>query len=228
MPAAAETVTGSVTWRERMALPPGAVLEVTVEDISRADAPSVALARFAVAPVGSPPLAFELDVPAPDPRATVSVRASIRDGARLLFTTDTVSPVLTRGATAQVDLMLVGVDVPPGPGILGTDWRIVALAGTPLPSDAGDAALRIETAAHGTVFSASVGCNRLGGPVQMRDDTVTFGPVRSTRMACPPPLDAAEKALAEALARAARWQIDGTSLRLLEASGAVVLEAAAP
>ena len=33
-------VRGTATWRERMALPPGAVLEAMVEDVSRADAPA--------------------------------------------------------------------------------------------------------------------------------------------------------------------------------------------
>ena len=37
----AATVTGTVTYRERIALPATAVVEVTVADVSRADAPAV-------------------------------------------------------------------------------------------------------------------------------------------------------------------------------------------
>lgn len=36
-------VTGTATYRERIALPPGAVLEVTLEDVSRAGAPAEAI-----------------------------------------------------------------------------------------------------------------------------------------------------------------------------------------
>lgn len=39
------TVTGAATYRERMALSPGAVFEATLEDVSRADAPAVVVGQ---------------------------------------------------------------------------------------------------------------------------------------------------------------------------------------
>jgi len=228
MPAAAETVTGTVTWRERMMLPPEAILEVTVEDISRADAPSTRLARFALSPVGAPPLAFELDLPAPDPRARLTLRATIRDGGALIFTTDTIVPVLTQGAPTHADLLLVRVAAPAVPTLTGIDWRLTALAGIPLPSGARDPVLRFDPGMDGATFSASAGCNRFGGTARIEGEAIAFGPARATRMACPPPLDAAESALAAALESAVRWDIDGQTLRLRDAAGTVLLEAAAP
>jgi putative lipoprotein len=228
MPAGAETVTGTVTWQERTTLPPGATLEVTVEDISRADAPSTRLARFAVSPVGAPPVAFELDVPAPDPRARLTLRATIRDGATLLFTTDTIASVLTEGAPARTDLLLVPVALPAVPPLTGIDWRIAALSGIPLPPDGHEAVLRLEATADGATFAASAGCNRFAGMVRLQGTTLAFGPARTTRMACPPPLDAAEAALATALATVSQWQRDGAILRLSDAAGNVLLEATAP
>jgi putative lipoprotein len=230
MPAAAETVTGTVTWRERMMLSPGAVLEVVVEDISRADAPSIALARFALTPIGAPPLTFELDVDAAavDPRATLTVRASVRHEGQLLFTTDTFAPVLTQGAGSRVDLVLVRVGAPVAPPLAGRDWRLTSLAGAPVPAEARDPVLRFEAGPDGAAFAASAGCNRFAGTARIEEDSLSFGPARATRMACPPPLDAAEAALSAALAGTVRWQIDGTTLRLLDAAGTVLLEAAAP
>lgn len=35
-----KTITGTVAYRERIALPPNAVVTVTLEDVSLADAPS--------------------------------------------------------------------------------------------------------------------------------------------------------------------------------------------
>jgi putative lipoprotein len=204
MPAAAQTVTGTVTWRERMMLPPEAILEVTVEDISRADAPSTRLARFALSPVGAPPLAFELDLPAPDPRARLTLRATIRDGGALIFTTDTIVPVLTQGAPTHADLLLVRVAAPAVPTLTGIDWRLTALAGIPLPSGARDPVLRF-AGMDGATFAASAGCNRFGGTARIDGEGIAFGPAAATRMACPPPLDAAEAALATALATTARW-----------------------
>ena len=41
---APSSLSGTATWRERMALPPDAVFEATLEDVSRADAPSILIA----------------------------------------------------------------------------------------------------------------------------------------------------------------------------------------
>ena len=45
-------LTGTVAYRERVALPPDALVEVTLEDVSRADAASVVLARQTLKPEG--------------------------------------------------------------------------------------------------------------------------------------------------------------------------------
>jgi putative lipoprotein len=228
MPAHADTVTGTLTWPEPARLPPDAVLEVTVEDISLADAPSTRLAGFTLSPVGAPPIAFSLDVPPPDPRASLTVRATVRAGDALLLTTDTIAPVLTRDAPAHADLALIQVGVPSPAVLAGVDWRIVSLAGAPVPAEARDPVLNFKTMPDGAAFAASAGCNRFVGQATIAGDTLAFGPAASTRMACPPPLDAAEAALAAALGATARWQIDGPTLRLLDAAGAVLLEATAP
>jgi putative lipoprotein len=228
MPAHADTVTGTLTWPEPTGLPPAAVLEVTVEDISRADAPSTRLAGFTLSPVGAPPIAFSLDVPTPDPRARLTVRATVRAGDALLLTTDTIAPVLTQGAGTQADLALIHVGAPSPAALTGIDWRITSLGGTPVPTGARDPVLNFKTTPDGAAFAASAGCNRFVGQATIAGDTLTIGPAASTRMACPPPLDRAEAALAAALAATARWQIDGATLRLLDAAGATLLEATAP
>ncbi len=43
--ASMKTITGTVAYRERIALPPNAVVTVTLEDVSLADAPSKLLAK---------------------------------------------------------------------------------------------------------------------------------------------------------------------------------------
>jgi len=104
-------VSGSVTYRERMALSPEAVLEVHLQDISRADAAATEISSLVIPNPGQVPIPFELeyDPAAIDERMTYSVRASITDRGRLVFTTDTAIPVLTRGAGNTVELVLVRV-----------------------------------------------------------------------------------------------------------------------
>ncbi|MGH8774240.1 MAG: YbaY family lipoprotein [Jiangellaceae bacterium] len=92
-------VTGTVAFRERIALPPGAVLTVRVADVSLADAPAVILAQNAVQVTGQVPIPFELAVDAADvdERASISVWARLRSEVGT-WVSDTHTPVLTRGA----------------------------------------------------------------------------------------------------------------------------------
>lgn len=108
----ADTLTGTAGYRERIAPPPDARFVAVIEDVSRADAPAVELARVEFLPAGGPPYAFAIDYDAAalDPAGSYTVRASLLDaGGRLLFTTDSFTPVLTRGGATSVDLTMTRV-----------------------------------------------------------------------------------------------------------------------
>lgn len=84
------SVTGEVFYLQRMALPPQAVLSVTLQDVSLADAPSIELARQQGPVNGQVPLPFRLDYNPQqiDPRHRYSVSARIElDGRLLLIST---------------------------------------------------------------------------------------------------------------------------------------------
>ena len=104
-------VTGTLTYRERIALPPGAVAEVWLLDTSLADAPAVEIAYQKIEDPGNPPIPFALGYDPENIREGMqySVRATISEADRLLFTSDTHYPVLTRGAGNTADLMLIMV-----------------------------------------------------------------------------------------------------------------------
>src|SRR6266498_4184990 len=83
-------VSGTVSYRERMALPPDAVIQVQLSDVSLQDAPAPVIAETTVEPEGRQvPLLFELryDPKKIDPKRSYAVRAGIRSGGQLLFTT---------------------------------------------------------------------------------------------------------------------------------------------
>lgn len=103
---------GSVFYRERIALPPGAELEVQLEDVSRPDAPAAVLATVVNPLDGTPPFAFRIDYQPSqiDPDRLYGLRASIRQGQRLLFTSDSFVDAF---ATAPVEIQLRQV---PGAG----------------------------------------------------------------------------------------------------------------
>ena len=110
MPGAGATavVTGTVTYRERMLLPPDAVIQVSLLDVSLMDVPAKLISRQEIRPEHAVPVAFSLpyDPEAIDGRMTYAVQARISSGDRLLFITDTSYQVLTRGRPDHVDLVL--------------------------------------------------------------------------------------------------------------------------
>ena len=112
---ATATVTGTVTYRERIALSPDAVVEVKLLDVSRADAPAVTIGEQVIQDPGQVPIAFEIEY-APtdiDERFTYAVQVRIMEGDRLEFINDTAYHVITRGNPNQVDLVLVKVGEAP-------------------------------------------------------------------------------------------------------------------
>jgi uncharacterized lipoprotein YbaY/heat shock protein HslJ len=108
---AMDAVTGTAGYRERIAMGPGVLFEARIEDVSRADAPSVVIGSVRIEDAGNPPYAFaiEYDAAAIIDTHTYAVRASLSKDGALLFTTDTMEPVLTRDAPNSVDLTMVRV-----------------------------------------------------------------------------------------------------------------------
>ncbi|HET6564839.1 MAG TPA: YbaY family lipoprotein [Xanthomonadales bacterium] len=103
-------ITGTVSYRERILLRPGSRLEIVLEDVSRADAPALAISRTERVDPGQVPIAFELEYRPADinPAMSYAIRARILapDGS-LLFINDTHTPVITRDAGTHVDMLLV-------------------------------------------------------------------------------------------------------------------------
>ena len=107
----AATITGTVSYRERVALSNLAELEVTLEDVSRQDVAAKVLARQTISNPGQVPIRFELTYQPEDidERMSYSLRARIHDGGKLAFISDTHTPVLTRGAGREAHMTLVRV-----------------------------------------------------------------------------------------------------------------------
>ncbi len=76
----------------------------------------------------------------------------------------------------------------------------------------------------GARFRATVGCNQLFGRYEREGDLITFGDVASTRMACPPPLDAFERRLGDALRMTRQIILQENRLELLGGDGTVLAE----
>ncbi|MFY9656130.1 MAG: YbaY family lipoprotein [Methylocystis sp.] len=98
--------------------------------------------------------------------------------------------------------------------LANTYWRIAVLKGETLAAVEGhpEANLILRTDPERQA-SATAGCNRMVGTYETREGGgLTFGRFASTRMACPPPLDARERALADVLAATREYAIEGPAL----------------
>ena len=104
----ARRVTGTASYRERIALPAGAVFEATLEDVSRADADATILAKARVEHPTNPPIIFEITY---DPAKITAghsylIRGRITVEGHVFFATTNAYPVLTQGYGKTVDLLL--------------------------------------------------------------------------------------------------------------------------
>jgi len=104
-------LTGTVTYRERVALPPEARLTVRISDVSLADAAAPVIAEVEMATEGKQvPLAFTLDY---DParitsRGSYAVSARIVDGSgQLIWITDTRTDLPPPGTPIELRVVQV-------------------------------------------------------------------------------------------------------------------------
>ncbi|MGF1724242.1 YbaY family lipoprotein [Photobacterium nomapromontoriensis] len=108
-----EQVTGTLTYRERIALPDNARITVTLADVSKMDAPAEVISRQVFLAEGkSVPFHYALNFTRDEiiPSHTYTVSARIEVGDKLMFITDTAYRVLTDPAKSQQqNLLLVKV-----------------------------------------------------------------------------------------------------------------------
>ncbi|MEW6338893.1 MAG: META domain-containing protein [Acidobacteriota bacterium] len=108
--------------------------------------------------------------------------------------------------------------------LTNTYWRIVSLVGAAVKAEADrrEPFLLVRDLEGKPGYSASVGCNQMLGGVTIEGSAIRFSPGATTLMACPPPLEALERALAETLGKARGWRIVGNTLELVDEAGTPV------
>jgi uncharacterized lipoprotein YbaY/phosphoglycolate phosphatase-like HAD superfamily hydrolase len=225
------TITGTVAYRQRIALPPDAVVHVRLEDVSKADAPSTLVSDARVPTEGRQvPIPFRLayDASKIDASHTYHLRASILSGGSVLFTTTQAYPVLTQGAGREAQIILqqasggaqpsVGAN-PPSAGSValeGPRWRLVELgSASAIDSEVGPGA-GIMFVGKDHSIAANTGVNGLGGTYSLTGDRLAITTGVMTMMAGPEPLMKQEQAFLAALKRVTSYRISATTLELLE------------
>lgn len=210
------TISGTVTYRPRIALPPDAVVRVRLEHSDRPDAAAAPLIEQMITTDGRQvPFAFELLVADSllSPTGRYALRAEIRgDGGALLWT-NSASYELPQPAVSQQDVELVVVqnelgddsqlpagvtgsaapEIPTansaaGP-LMGAEWHLVRMQppGGANVTPAADEAYTISFDEKGR-YDGQAHCNRYGGDYRVpAAGTLALLQGISTLAACAPP-----------------------------------------
>jgi putative lipoprotein len=224
-PAAAASISGVVTCRERIALPPDAVLVVRLEAAGAPERPPRRIAEVSIPTAGRQvPIEFTLPYPAGEIQAQKRylVRATISDADRTLFVTRAAYPVLTKGAPARVEILVqptASSRRPPrtptsdAAGLAGTSWTLLASGGA-TSSPATSPTLVFEPEQRR--ISGFTGCNRFMGTYAPSDPGgLTLEPSGMTRMACADEVASRETAFLEALRETTASRFVNGQLELL-------------
>ena len=212
---------GTVYYRERMMLPPGAEVEVQLQDISRADAMATVMASAQFKATGGPPYPFSIsyDKNRIDPRMRYGLRATISVGEQLLFTTtEYIDPFA--GNPLEVLVRRVAEPVRhAGPVLEDTVWELRTLDGETAVAGAGDRKPDIQFLADEMRAGGFSGCNRFSGGYSREGGSshgspLKFGPLAGTMMACAEGGEL-EQAYLQALGRVDAFRLQGDTLSLL-------------
>lgn len=208
-------ITGTVTYRERIALPPDAVAEIWIADVS----PGMIVAQVLLADTTvrvegrQVPLPFEIrfDPARAESTHTYALKAVIKSAdGQTLFTSGDSTFVITQGNPTRVDIVLSRSSEGGAVGLAGTSWLLEDLAGAGVVD-------RVQATLEFTEPGRVVGnasCNRFFGNVEISGTTIKVGALGATKMACAEAVNNQEMKYLKALANAERFTLEGTILQV--------------
>lgn len=230
-------ITGEAFYRERIAMPPNAQVDILLEDISRADAPATIIGSQTLSNAGQPPYAFSIDYRPSDliPGHRYNLRARLTVNGELQFITDQAHPVFIEGQENQTKLLMRRVphQAPPAAAettsetttetttetieLVNTYWKLLTLNGQEVTPGKHQREPNLVFAGDMRV-SGSDGCNNMSGSYTVDGSQIILSQMLSTQRAC---IEGGEQAHAFTMALSAikSYRIDGDKLELLDEGG---------
>jgi putative lipoprotein len=204
--ALAGTITGSVSHRERIALPDDATVVVRLEQGARFGRPGRVISEVQFVTGGSQsPFAYSLPYSDAAVRGgTFGLRAEIWVDGRLRFASAEAVPM---GDRARVDIVVSHAAVPVS--LQGTKWMLTELNGRPALGDT--AFLRLADGSAG----GNTGVNVFGGEYTLRGRALNITPGQQTMIAGTPEMMEQERAFLRALDEATTFRVSASSLVLI-------------
>jgi putative lipoprotein len=230
------TITGEVTYRERVALPPHASLNMLLVDIDTPEAEPLAGAAAIISRPGQVPLQFTFHVEsqAIDDDGRYGLIAEIVSHNHVWFRNDVPAPLGT--ASDAPLLIIVSLDTEPvevvnepeaGDGdlevkteLFDTVWLIDTIDGEPvLHQTQPTLSIAADRRAGG-----NGGCNNWFAEARFDGAALYFGAVAATRMACGPEVMKQEAVFFKALEAVSAYELDGEQLILTDSDGTALVK----
>ena len=106
-----ETIRGTLSYAEEIAMAPETTVTVRLLDVSKADAAASVIAETVFHKPGKPPVPFSISYDANkiEPGHRYSLKAELKEQKRLMFISDSAYPVLEGGEQPPVDIVLAHV-----------------------------------------------------------------------------------------------------------------------
>jgi len=212
----------TVSYRERIALPPDARLYVQLLDMTAPDAAPVPLATQLFAMSGVPmTVSLTYDPGVVEAERSYAISASLWSGDEQLFRTTRPQTVLEGTADDPVEIVLSMVThlesaEAPLRTLTGVRWVTTEVLGAPWMND-DPATLAVDETSSFSIFA---GCNRFTGQLHIAAGQIAFPEsFAGTLMACPNDAEDQERTFLAALARASAYVRYGAGLLLMDDTG---------
>ncbi|WP_076411627.1 META domain-containing protein [Shewanella sp. UCD-KL12] len=226
--AAMKSLDVNVIYLDRRMLPANAVLEVTLEDISRADAAADVISAYSLTDIGTPPYAVSIEYDASKilDRHRYSLRATIKVADSLVFTSTTNIDPFVEGVNQPIEIKLDRVsrskstqsENTANAEFTNTYWKLMSLADKPAKLGAGDKEVFIQFVADKNLIKGFSGCNNFSGSFEANQGKLTMGPVAGTRKMCMEGMEQ-ELAFLKSIGEFASYSINGESLTVKSNKG---------
>lgn len=213
----------NVIYLDRRMLPPGAVLNVALEDVSLADALSVTLSTESMDIAGAPPYPVTLNYDANKIKTNhrYNVRATVKVNDKLIMTSTSAMDPFATDAKQPLDVKLDRVAPPQNvapqanqPTLAGPQWQLVTLSGQAVKPGAGGNNAFIQFDVTTNSVNGFSGCNNFHGALESQTaTTLTIGQAASTRKMCMEGMEL-EQAFLAALPKFASYSINNNTLSI--------------
>jgi putative lipoprotein len=232
------TVGGYVAYRQRITMPPEAVLSVRIDEIAQPDAPPVLVSEVR-SPIGTrkTPIPFSMKIVSTsiNPRSSYVLSGSITVNGELRLATTRSYPVLSPDAPSLINMLLDKAQ-PKTPQaitnmsafeaktpLFGTLWKLVELYGSDskkFPNQKKDVTMTLTS--DGSRFSGFGGCNSLSGSYSHQSASLRFTLTSTPDKTCDESIMDHERQVVKMLEVTTNYRIEVRQLTLIGGDDQIV------